>query len=200
MNQSIDEASESADVNVEGPNRGDEYEAIDSETRRQLIEAAAYRRYQARGYTHNDPLEDWIAAEQEVDAELIARAKQSFSVDNAKQMLAEKLQTLINEGQSQIEELTQKAKDASASLRKKYEAELPRAKEKLEELQAKITEVSSQSGEAWTLLREGADKASHELRQALHKVTALFKGQACSAYSMIASHKQAGYWQSPISH
>ncbi|WP_170165443.1 DUF2934 domain-containing protein [Thiohalobacter thiocyanaticus] len=43
---------------------------ITPEQRRHLIAEAAYLRAEARGFTPGDPVHDWLAAEQEIDARL----------------------------------------------------------------------------------------------------------------------------------
>jgi hypothetical protein len=43
------------------------------EQRRRLIEHAAYRRAEARGFASGQELDDWISAEAEVDFELSCR-------------------------------------------------------------------------------------------------------------------------------
>ncbi|HTP94896.1 MAG TPA: DUF2934 domain-containing protein [Burkholderiales bacterium] len=40
----------------------------DAAARRRMIEAAAYHRAEQRGFQGGDPVEDWLAAEAEVDA------------------------------------------------------------------------------------------------------------------------------------
>lgn len=43
---------------------------ITPEQRQRLIAEAAYLRAEARGFAPGDPLHDWLAAEQEIDARL----------------------------------------------------------------------------------------------------------------------------------
>lgn len=47
---------------------------ITTESRRQMIEEAAYFRAEKRGFTCGDPVNDWLLAEAEVDQLLQARA------------------------------------------------------------------------------------------------------------------------------
>lgn len=49
--------------------------AITAERRRQLIAEAAYLRAERRGFGAGDPLDDWLAAESEVDTALAQRAQ-----------------------------------------------------------------------------------------------------------------------------
>ena len=46
--------------------------AVSEETRRAMIEQAAYLRAERRGFTAGNEIEDWLAAEAEVDALLKA--------------------------------------------------------------------------------------------------------------------------------
>jgi hypothetical protein len=47
---------------------------ITAESRRQMIEEAAYFRAEKRGFTSGDPANDWLIAEEEIDQLLAARA------------------------------------------------------------------------------------------------------------------------------
>jgi hypothetical protein len=48
-----------------------------TDLRRQMIAKAAYLRAQQRGFGSGDPLDDWLAAEREVDAQLTKSAHPS---------------------------------------------------------------------------------------------------------------------------
>ena len=50
--------------------------AIDPAIRHQMIAEAAYLRAETRGFSAGDPIDDWLAAEQEVDSLLTERATQ----------------------------------------------------------------------------------------------------------------------------
>jgi len=52
---------------------------VDPEQRAELIARAAYFRAQNRGFEPGDELSDWLAAEAEVDAELLRGAVRSTS-------------------------------------------------------------------------------------------------------------------------
>lgn len=45
-----------------------------TDLRRQMIAEAAYLRAEKRGFASGDPLDDWLAAEREVDTRLTKRA------------------------------------------------------------------------------------------------------------------------------
>jgi hypothetical protein len=49
--------------------------AVYSKTRRELIAEAAYGRAVERAFRNGDPLQDWLAAEAEVDAKLTSEAR-----------------------------------------------------------------------------------------------------------------------------
>jgi Protein of unknown function (DUF2934) len=49
--------------------------AISKPTRQQLITEAAYHRAEARGFAPGNELEDWLAAEAEVDARLMGEGR-----------------------------------------------------------------------------------------------------------------------------
>ena len=48
---------------------------ITPEQRHQLIAEAAYLRAESRGFDAGDPIDDWLQAEQEIDARLTRSAK-----------------------------------------------------------------------------------------------------------------------------
>ena len=48
-----------------------------TDLRRQMIAEAAYLRAEQRGFGSGDPLDDWLAAEREVDTQLTKRAHPS---------------------------------------------------------------------------------------------------------------------------
>lgn len=50
--------------------------AVSAEERQRMIAEAAYYRALARGFVGGDPLEDWLAAEAEIDRALAHRAPQ----------------------------------------------------------------------------------------------------------------------------
>mgnify|MGYP005749557533 CR=1 FL=1 len=50
--------------------------SISPEDRQQMIAEAAYLRAERRGFAAGDPVEDWLAAEREVDLLLAERATQ----------------------------------------------------------------------------------------------------------------------------
>lgn len=49
---------------------------VSEDVRRQMIAEAAYLRAEQRGFNGGDPIEDWLAAESEVDLLLAERAPQ----------------------------------------------------------------------------------------------------------------------------
>lgn len=53
---------------------------VTPEQRHQLIAEAAYLRAEARGFGGEDPISDWLAAEQEIDGRLAEQAQGSSKV------------------------------------------------------------------------------------------------------------------------
>jgi len=145
--------------------------SISSEQRQQMIAAAAYRRYEARGGTSSDPVNDWLEAEKEVDAalagvEVRTRAKSSF---------LSALSSVLTECQTQIEELAAKAKVANTAMKRKYEEQLAVVTPKYEAARGKLVEIREHTDDAWGHLREGAEKAANEMRIAVRQAASLFK-------------------------
>ena len=51
--------------------------SVTPEERQRMIEAAAYARAERRGFSSGDPMDDWLAAESEVDARLLSESRKS---------------------------------------------------------------------------------------------------------------------------
>ena len=49
--------------------------SIDTEEREQMIREVAYRRFEQRAFTHGHDLDDWLAAESEVERLIAARQR-----------------------------------------------------------------------------------------------------------------------------
>ena len=62
--------SKRSPASVNSSNSSDAVRAYDAETRRQMIEEAAYYIAQRRGFETGHELEDWLDAERDVDARI----------------------------------------------------------------------------------------------------------------------------------
>ena len=145
---------------------------ISKEEREQMIATAAYRRYAQRAGAPGDPLQDWLEAEKEVDATLSTRAAPGA---HAKKVLVSWLSTVLEECHAQIEDLGTKAKAANAAMKRKYAAQLTSVTPKYDTARSKFLELCAEGDDAWAHLREGAVKATNEMRTAVRQAVSVFK-------------------------
>jgi hypothetical protein len=68
------------DGSGEGSNQGPEGRIISNDVRHNLIAEAAYYRAQRRGFQNGDPVEDWLAAEAEIDEQLSEPIRRPSSI------------------------------------------------------------------------------------------------------------------------
>jgi len=64
------DAADGSDGEIRAENHGLQARIFDAEARRALIEEDAYHRAASRGFEPGHELEDWLAAEAEIDARL----------------------------------------------------------------------------------------------------------------------------------
>ncbi len=145
---------------------------ISAQQREQMIAAAAYRRYEQRAGTSSDPLHDWLEAEKEVDASLAATTTSGMLTKSA---FVSWLSTVVAECQAQIDMLSARAKSANAEMKRKYEEQLIVVTPKYEVARNRLLELCAHSDDAWGHLRQGAAKATDEMRIAIHQAVSVFK-------------------------
>lgn len=166
---------------IQDPTAGNDRGAADPpavvslEERHQMIAAAAYRRYEQRAGAPGDLLNDWLEAEREVDRSLWEQgATLAERIGDAKSVFLRSLSALLAESQAQLESLASKAMAANAMLRRKYEEQRPLAAAKCEVARGKLAEIRAHTGGAWGHLKDGAEKAAHEMSIAVRQLTSLF--------------------------
>ena len=149
--------------------------SVEVQQREAMVAEAAYRRYEARGRAPGGELEDWLAAEQEVDRAL---GGEGAAAESSRSAFLKSLGALLAETQAQLEELATKARAANAALLRSYEEQRALAAVKCEAARARFAEVREHTGGAWGHLRDGAEKAALEMRIAVQELAALFKSPA----------------------
>jgi len=144
---------------------------VSAEKRREMIAAAAYRRYEARGRASGDELGDWLAAENEVDGSL----RTASESESGRTAVLRRLAAVLSECQIHLEELRTKAKTASSAMQSKCEKQLATANAKYATAHERLVEIREHADGAWGHLKDGAEKAAHEMTVAVRQAASLFK-------------------------
>ena len=122
---------------------------VSSGQRRQMIAEAAYFRAEQRGFNGGDPVEDWMAAEAEVDARLDELSKDD---------LLERLEAGLATANKKLASFRRKVTTLSADARKEWQQDI----EKLGKLRDNLRKQMK-------VLREQGEEASHKARQQAEK-------------------------------
>jgi len=144
---------------------------VSAEQRHEMIAAAAYRRYEARGRAPGQELGDWLAAESEVDGSL----RTASETESGRAAVLKRFGVVLSECQTHLEELRTKAKTASSAVQSEYETQLAAASAKYASAHARLVEIREHVDGAWGHLKDGAEKAIHEMTAAVREVASLFK-------------------------
>lgn len=144
---------------------------VSAEQRHEMIAAAAYRHYEARGRAPGHELGDWLAAESEVDGSL----RTASEAESGPAGVLRRFGALLSECQTHLEELRTKAKTASSAVQNEYETQLAAASAKYASAQERLVEIREHVDGAWGHLKDGAEKAMHEMTVAVREVASLFK-------------------------
>lgn len=88
-----------------------------------------------------------------------------------------KLKGQLDEWNATIDRMEEAAKVAKLDAELEYRNRLARLRARRDELRDKIGEVQDAGEDAWQALKEGADKAQHELKIAFDDAKQRFKGE-----------------------
>jgi chromosome segregation ATPase len=87
----------------------------------------------------------------------------------------EKLKDKLDEWDSDIDTLEEKAQHAKADLKFEYEDQLTALRRKRDDAKLKLAELMDASEDAWDDLKQGADEAWDSLKAAIEKALSHFK-------------------------
>ncbi len=87
----------------------------------------------------------------------------------------EKLEAQLREWNAKIEELSAKADKARAQGKIEFLEQVEKLRARRTDVEAKLRDVRSASGEAWKSLWAGAERAAADLKQALEEARQKFK-------------------------
>jgi hypothetical protein len=136
------------------------------EERHRMIAEAAYYRAQRREFRGGDPVEDWLAAEADIDRRL---GRTAGSAPGAG--FVEQLESRLEQWDAEIERLMARAREAQAELRAEIEEEMRKLRPVREAAEQTLSELRRLGGAALTDIRQGADIAWEELSDALKSLT-----------------------------
>lgn len=92
-----------------------------------------------------------------------------------RQAYIEKLEAKLKEWDSQISQLSAKAKKVKADIKIDYNEKLDRTKAKRDELADKIQDLRRSSDDAWQAIKDGTDRISSELTKTFDDVKSKFE-------------------------
>ena len=142
--------------------------------REQMIAVAAYFRAEHRGFLGGDPNTDWLEAEAEID-HVLGSEPDGESGASAKQFFQEKLEAQLKELDGNIEGFKLKTRALKAKTRTEYEKQIEALAAKRDELHERLLELRRRSEGAWEDLKDGAEGALTEMREAVDRIADRFK-------------------------
>jgi len=96
-------------------------------------------------------------------------------VNSDKQHFYEKAQGWLNEMNTRIADLEEKARNSSYEIRGSVQHQLKGLREQRERLQKNLVDMQQESGERWKSFREGLDEGLHSMRNTINKVYNYFQ-------------------------
>lgn len=129
--------------------------------RRQMIAEAAYFRAERRGFDAGDPVEDWMAAEAEVDARL-----EAMSGDD----LLTRLEDGLTAANKKLTSLRRKVTSLSADARTEWQKDIDRLGKLRDKLRKQLNTLRDQGEEAGHKARQQAEKGWREINDLLNRV------------------------------
>ncbi len=134
---------------------------VSANQRRQMIAEAAYFRAERRGFDDGDPIEDWTAAEAEVDARI-----QAMSEDD----VLERLEAGLTTANEKLAALRRKLSSLSAEARTEWQTDVDKLGKLRDKLRKQIKTVREQGEHAGHKARQQAEKAWSEISDLLRRV------------------------------
>lgn len=144
--------------------------------RHELIAQAAYLRAEKRGFQGGDPVEDWLAAEAEVDARLRSEREKEERRDFRR--YTEGLREQIDTATMRLEELRDRASALRGEARQEWQRGVDEIKERRDALEQKLAELRKKGRKKRDELKQQADEVLAELKRALEKLHASVRDRA----------------------
>lgn len=143
--------------------------ASDPDLRHQMIATAAYYRAELRGFDVKNAESDWYAAEKEIDQMLYGSATDDEGIV--------RLEALLNEWDTQFEELEDKVAKAKAKTRAEYLKQLQAIADKRIAISGKLKDLRRHTGEVWDDLKNTIEHAWDEIRQETEHIASRFMNE-----------------------
>lgn len=148
-------------------------QGMSPERRNEMIAVAAYYRAERRGFAESDPVSDWLAAESEID-QLLHTGMERPRADTAHEFL-HRLEMQVGEWDRRFDELKAEAKSLKAKARTEYNNDLKALQARRAALGETLHDLGKRSGDAFDELRQGAERAWTELREAMEQLAGRFR-------------------------
>ncbi|HEU4618283.1 MAG TPA: DUF2934 domain-containing protein [Gammaproteobacteria bacterium] len=138
--------------------------------RRERIALAAYVRAEQRGFQGGDPVEDWLAAEAEVDGAL--RAEREKAERRNFREYTEGLRAQIENATTRLEELRERASTLRGEARIEWQRNVEEIKERRDSLEKKLEDLRKRGRKKRDELKQQAEQVLAELKRSLEKLHA----------------------------
>lgn len=135
------------------------------EERFRMIAEAAYFRAAQRGFKAGSDLDDWIAAEAEIDRMLL---ESEHALE--RQALLKKIEKQLENWDKKVIALKTLSGEAGTEIRK----ELDLLAVKRAELEAKAHDIAHRSSEVWENLKTSTEAARNEMRKIITRISKRF--------------------------
>ena len=132
-----------------------------SEQRQKMIAEAAYYRAERRGFRGGDPVEDWVAAEIQIDTQLTKTSGKSVVARLEEQLAASGVKLKL---------LRAKASSLKAEARKEWEEDLEKLVWLRDALEKRLEALKEQGEQAGHKTMAQAEKLWHELSSLMHRM------------------------------
>jgi chromosome segregation ATPase len=139
--------------------------------RQALIARAAYLRAEKRGFQGGDPVEDWLAAEAEIDTQLRAEREKEERRDFRR--YTDGLREQIDTATVRLEELRDRASALRGEARQDWQRSVEEIKDRRDALETKLAELRKKGRKKRDELKQQAEQVLAELKRSLDKLHAL---------------------------
>ena len=136
--------------------------------RRDRIALAAYLRAERRGFQGGDPVEDWLAAEAEIDDALRAEREKEERRDF--RQYTEALRVQIDSATTRLEELRERASALRGEARVEWQRNVEEIKERRDALEKKLEDLRKKGRKKRDELKQQAEQVLAELKRSLERL------------------------------
>jgi uncharacterized coiled-coil DUF342 family protein len=142
--------------------------SADTNDRHALIARAAYLRAEKRGFQGGDPVEDWLAAEAEVDTRLRSEREKEERRDFRR--YTDGLRDQIDTASMRLEELRDRATALRGEAHQEWQRSVEEIGERRDALEKKLAELRKKGRKKRDELKQQAEQVLAELKRALDKL------------------------------